>query len=596
MIFSGINSREIARKNEVSFKVNVRPSNAYGKAEIGFSGVGGIPVRFHLESGFVYDRPIPSQVGDFVTAYSSLESFEISGNISGSGSSSLYNYEVDGQLVSLTGLGPGTGISKFFVNTTGLDLDVSIVIASDVVSGSVSFPDYFRERQDYTGYLSNNDAEAEITIYSGFVRSPTGMQNFVDFSLKSHADRISPGASGALVINPSGGRMNNLYDVDLVLYTNYGQVSKQFRTSGQSSGEYYSNLLVYPVDDMDFIDIDTSGVSTGYAENITKTGYYTALYTNYLNQDLYTGANFQASLTYISGATGDMFTGDNGVGTLGYGGGYVGGDILSGSGYLEGSGYVTSGTVKVDYLSGTDTLNGSITSGLGITGYANSTGNFLFYATGEGSLYHDMIGTGYATLSGDGGLSGTRVITTGSVVGTLSGTGIGGVHPYTGSYGIESGHRLFSGQVTGLPVDVKSLDYVSSGLQSVSGHSGILVDYIVASGIMTGDSGAMVSGLGDYSGYLTGQSKSFTGVWDIVTGYLTDGYVTGAVSYRSGEHYSGNAGLGYAKEIDKAPMGDTQYNIFITQDTLFDQEPMVVSLGLSGVDETYYETLITGQR
>ena len=89
--------------------------------------------------------------------------------------------------------------------------------------------------------------------------------------------------------------MNNLYDVDLVLYTNYGQVSKQFRTSGQSSGEYYSNLLVYPVDDMDFIDIDTSGVSTGYAENMIKTGYYTALYTTYLNQDLYTGANYEAS-------------------------------------------------------------------------------------------------------------------------------------------------------------------------------------------------------------------------------------------------------------------------------------------------------------
>ena len=51
MIFSGINSREIARKNEVSFRANVRPSNIFGKAEIGFSGVGGVPVRFHLESG-----------------------------------------------------------------------------------------------------------------------------------------------------------------------------------------------------------------------------------------------------------------------------------------------------------------------------------------------------------------------------------------------------------------------------------------------------------------------------------------------------------------------------------------------------------------
>ena len=593
MIFSGINSREIARKNEVSFKANVRPGNVSGKAEIGFSGVGGIPVRFHMESGFVYDRPTPSQLGDFVTPYDSLESFEILGSISGSGSSSLYNYEVDGQLVSLTGLGPGTGISKFFVNTTGMDIDLSIIISSDVVSGSVSFPDYFREKQDYTGYLTNNDAEAEITIYSGFVRGPRGMQNFVDFSLKSHDTRISPGASGALVINPSGGRMNSLYDVDLVLYTNYGQVSKQFRASGQSSGEYYSNLLVYPVDEMDFIDIDTSGISTGYGENMVKTGSYSAVYTTYLNQDLYTGANFQASLSFVSGTTGDMFTGLDGVGILGYG---VGSDILSGSGYLEGSGYMSSGATKVDYLSGTDALNGSVTSGLGITGYANSTGNFYFYATGEGSLYHDMIGTGYATLSGDGGLSGTRVITTGSVVGTISGTGIGGVHPYTGSYGIESGHRLFSGEVTGLPANAKSLDYVGSGLQSVSGHSGILVNYIVASGIMTGDSGAMVSGLGDYSGYLTGQSKSFTGVWDIVTGYVADGYITGGLSYRAGEHYSGNAGLGYAKEIDKAPLGHTQYSILVTQNTLFDQELMVVGLGLSGIDGNYYERLITGQR
>lgn len=590
MIFSGINSREIARKNEVSFRTNVRPSNVTGKGEIGFSGVGGIPVRFHFESGFVYDRPDPSQIGDFVSSYDDLSSLEISGNISGSGSNSLYNYEVDGELVSLTGLAAGTGISKFFINTTGLNLDVSMVIASEVVSGELSFPDSFREQQNLTGHLVNNDLEAEITIYSGIVRSPTGMKNQVDFSLTSHDASISPGQSGAIVINTSGGLINRRYDVDLLLYTNYGQVEKIFTVSGQTSGELYSNLYLYTRDNYDFYDPDTSGVATGFDTQVEKTGFYTSYYQTYLNQDLYTGANFYTSLVYESGYTGDLFTGENGSGIISYG---EGNDLLSGSGYIEGSGNLSSGTEALRYLSGVDILNGSLTSGLSITGYNNSTGSFLFYATGEGSLYYDMTGTGYATLSGDGGLSGTRVITTGSIVGTLTGTGIGGIHPYTGSFGIESGHRLFSGEVTGLPTNAKSLDYVNSGLQEVSGHSGILVDYIVASGVMTGDAGAMVSGLGDYSGYLTGYEKSFTGTWDLKTGYLKDNDLTGHVSYSSGEHYSGISG--YGKEINKSPNGDTSYLIQVTQNTFFDREPMVVCLAVSGLD-SYYSELITGQR
>ena len=147
--------------------------------------------------------------------------------------------------------------------------------------------------------------------------------------------------------------------------------------------------------------------------------------------------------------------------------------------------------------------------------------------------------------------------------------------------GEEYGERLFSGEITGLPEDAKSLDYPNSGLQNVSGHSGVLVEYVIASGIMTGELEAPVSGIGDYSGILTGYEKSFTGTWDLETGYLTGGELISMDSYRDSGKLSGIEGYA-GGEID-SPYAINNFVARVTNDNMFDYEPMTVSLNISGV-------------
>ena len=586
MKFSGINSRAIPKKKEISFNLNAVLGNETGSAAFGFSGEAGIPLRFHFESGFIYDRPNASLLGDYVGSYAAGENVYISGSLSGYGSSSVYNYDINSIPVNLSGEGAGYNVSKFFINTTGVDFDASLDIASDPVSYNITFPSFFREGEYYTGYLNNTDDESDIVVYSGFVEAPTGFADGTDFSFFSNTTDIAAGASGELVIDPSGGRFNRLYDVIFGLYTNLGLVKHRFLTSGEVPEEYSFSLSTISFDD-DFVD-DGTLVSGGDAVEI-KTGSYFTNYETYQNQVAYSGADFNTSLTYVGGYTGDLFTGENGDGILSYG---SGSDILYGSGYLEGSGYITSGTEAANWVSGTDSLSGSLTSGLGITGDTDITGSFYFYASGDGTLYFSMGGTGYSTLSGDGGLSGTRVLTSGTIAGSVTETGIGGTSPYTGSYGEEYGQRLFSGEVTGTPASPVSYDYPNSGLEDISGHSGVLVDYVIASGTMTGDNEAMVSGLGDYSGILTGYEKSFTGTWDLQTGYLSGSDLITLISYRDEGYLSGI--LGYAKEKIGSPFPTNSFLAAVVNQNMFDDEQMVVSLNMSGVSSGYYEKMITG--
>ena len=149
---------------------------------------------------------------------------------------------------------------------------------------------------------------------------------------------------------------------------------------------------------------------------------------------------------------------------------------------------------------------------------------------------------------------------------------------------------MFSGEATGTPSNPVSYDYPSSGLQNISGHSGVLVEYVIASGIMTGELEAPVSGIGDYSGILTGYEKSFTGTWDLETGHLTGGELISMDSSRDAGRLSGIEG--YAGEEIDSPYAINNFIARVTNDNLFDYEPMTVSLNISGVSSGYYEKFI----
>ena len=251
---------------------------------------------------------------------------------------------------------------------------------------------------------------------------------------------------------------------------------------------------------------------------------------------------------------------------------------------MQRSGNIVSGTTGEYDLIGEETYNNagasSNTFGLSITGKATqyATGEFYWFATGNGELAYSITATGYSELSCVGGSSGTRIQTTGTIVGSVTETGIGGSGAYASNSGEEYGFRIHSSSVTGVPTGKRAVDslYYSSGLQGVGasstsggtlGHTGRFTGKVIASGTYEG-----ITGSGNYSGFLSGYTKTFDNTFNLKTGIynesatvdhkassLTSGSPV-VLAYRSSGHtnetpYSINSEIVFSPSFDNLEMG-----------------------------------------
>lgn len=594
MEFSGKNNREILVGSNGSFSLSASINHVTGDARFGISGDSHVPVDFLFSDGKLFN---PS--GEQIYSYSSGEVVSISGNFSGSQTDDkqYYNYYVNDKLFYTNGESNGFLVEKFFINTTGCTIDAFLDIKSNSApSYSLVMPSTFRERQNLTGTLTNNTSLGDVKIISGEVTSPTG--DYLNFAFTGHnydnntnVTAASGGGTVDVVISPSGGLFKQgPYTVSLDLYTNFGKLTTGFNIEALPEKQY-SYFLDNLEDTREALKSGDSNqhVFSGGKANVTRTGYVETMYEVLKEGAEETGSFLHQRLEYVNGYTGNMFTGENGGGVYSSGSGN-----LTGSGIIIGSGFIQSGTTGEYDLSGVDTFVGTPnTFGLSITGVENATGKFYWYATGSGSINYSVTATGYSQLSGNGGLSGTTVLTTGTINGTITETGIGGSGAaYATNSGQEYGKRTFTGFVTGAPTNTGSIDYPTSGLQSgVSlSHTGYFSGDVLATGLFEG-----ITGSGNYSGYLTGYVKTFQNTFDFKTG-ITNSDVYTAPQVLSGtpvEKYvsSGrNSGVPYeiTSKIEFTPK--------------FDNEQMVVRYISSGMNTTgslnniKEEILITGMK
>ena len=598
MEFSGLNNREVLMGSKGSFDFTASIEQMTGVARFGLSGDGNTPIHFLFSKGKIYD---PS--GNQVYSYNSGDAVNISGNFSGDQSSNkqYYNYYIDNELASLSGESQGYLVEKFFANTTGCKFDTSLSLkAGDAASYNITMPSSFRERTNFTGTLTNNTSLGNVKILSGQVKSPVGdYLDFIftghDYSNNTNVTAASGGGTVNLVIYPSGGLFKNgPYGVELDLYTNFGKITTGFTVDSLPEKEYgYFLTNSEEIDEVFVSGTSADSVYSGGNAYEARTGTIDTVYQARRDGNALTGGYLDHRLVYVNGYTGDIFTGENGGGIYSSGSGN-----LTGSGIIIGSGYIESGATGEYNLSGVDVFEGSTpnTSGLSITGNNDATGRFYWYATGSGSVDYSVTATGYSILSGVGGLSGTTVITTGAITGTITETGIGGSGTaYASNSGQEYGSRIFAANVSGEPTSKKSIDYPNSGLQSGESliHTGYFSGNVLATGTFQD-----ITGSGNYSGYLTGYTKTFENTFNFLTGYAGSDTRTdhSANSLTSGAPVSAyvssgqNTGIPYEIESE------------IVFTPKFDDHQMVVKFISSGTNTTGNlnnvkdEILITGRR
>jgi hypothetical protein len=154
-----------------------------------------------------------------VYSYEADQRINLSGAISGSG----YQYHLDEKPILFGGEKYTGKTQGFYFNLTGCEANATVAIKTDDFNYSCTFPTEFTYNEAITGYLSGIDSGYDFQVFSGLVHSPS------DFTITG----LDTSRTGVLPIkikctDASGAKINNTYQFDVDLYTNFGTISKQF--------------------------------------------------------------------------------------------------------------------------------------------------------------------------------------------------------------------------------------------------------------------------------------------------------------------------------------------------------------------------------
>jgi hypothetical protein len=644
MNLSGENFRSVAETREFSFYTSFDINGQTGIGKFILSGENN-KIQFSLNSGRLIDPE-----GNYVYSYKDGETLQISGDIG----TSTYSYHIGGG-ESLDPFAYGLSKSDFKLqrihyNTTGMEFGSVITeIRGTPPSYFLHFPDSFISSGYHTGYLVNNSNDLGFEALSAEI-----MGEFTGFWKVTEADKvIAPSSSGKIVVQDlSGAALYLEHNYNLSVNTNFGTIETGVSAIANPSD---FKTVIFDVT-KGSTGLLSSGMTNIYNaagggniwtddpihdETSRKFNSYYLEYVAYSGETLSGDKPLYVSLEYISGPTGDFFSGPNGTVTakgnhilltglnsgfdtfLGAAAGmqYTGSltGKMIGAEYVIGSGYVTNSTNDRILLTGVG-HTGSI-----ISGYELATGQLFVYATGEteGAIMSGITGISDpfnvagpdgnvgAPATGSGLLAeyyggnwhyGTDyVITTGLLDGLFTGRDI---------VATDLGSKIYQEYITGT-IDVltsggtagttwgaklinsslKAPSYPSSGVTGVTLHSGYWTGEVIASGL------TYFSGDSNFTGLLTGYEKTFTGSFDVYTGtsgsFLTSGYYWGEGGNVGAEPYTG-----YKSTPEPYMMSSGEYGaaIGVEFSCTHDFSEMVALLTISGMDNNVYTEYLTGIR
>lgn len=364
MIFSGINNLSLSYQTGLSFNIDVSLDNLNGNCNLGFTGQNN-NLNFKLDQGRIFDPE-----NRLIYFYSSGENINISGNISPTN----YSYYINNDVFCLNGKKSSYTISGYYINTLNCNAnsDVQILGTRPNYFLNLSPIFYITGSSNLTGTIQNLN-NLNFKIYSGSVTVPTG------FTIQNISNFVSN--TGYFAINTynfASGQVEDerLYEVQLNLFTNFGQITGIFTTTGSYSGYINVNLDVFNITD----NLIRTGVQTGIGD--FKDNNFL------LDFDIISGSIRSApteldkylhvKLEYFGGNTGDI---SYNIFATGYRNDTI-------TGFLNGSGILSKTTSFVG--TGYNQISGAIQTGL-ISGVVSG----FFYATGATSINQNVKYSGY---------------------------------------------------------------------------------------------------------------------------------------------------------------------------------------------------------
>ena len=139
---------------------NFSISGINGAAEFGFSG-DSKTISFYFDQGRLYDPE-----GRYAYSYQENVPLKIKSDIE----STSYNYSINDKLISNNGIKEEFKLEKFFINTTGCQVDTSLSIFADRPTHTSSLNGSFLINNNLLGSITNTaTGSGVLTIFTGSV-------------------------------------------------------------------------------------------------------------------------------------------------------------------------------------------------------------------------------------------------------------------------------------------------------------------------------------------------------------------------------------------------------------------------------------------
>ena len=226
MIFSGNNYLSLNYQTGLSFSIDLNFNNISGFCELGFSGSN--PNTIPKEKiSYIFDKSkIYDPESRLVYFYKENENINLSGSIN----PAFYSYYINGNLLCLNGNKNNFNLSKFYLNTSGCQVDANLTILGDIPKYDINF-NKFNVSGTLTGFIKNNSL-SQFKIYSGTITNPTGFNvNTINLEVLTG---LSPSNITINTFDATKSQVNDdlRYSIDLNLYTNFGLISKSYDVTG----------------------------------------------------------------------------------------------------------------------------------------------------------------------------------------------------------------------------------------------------------------------------------------------------------------------------------------------------------------------------
>ena len=350
MIFSEKKYLSICYQTGLSFNLGLTLDNVTGNCNFGFTGENK-NLNFKLESGRVFDPE-----NRLIYFYDKDETVQISGNISRSN----YSYYINENLLCSNGKKNNFVISGYYINPSNCKADLNIDIFGTRPNYELYLnSDFYIEQGNYISGNIKNLNNINFQIYSGSISIP---ENFTINSLPSFVYDTGYFTIDHYVNTSNQIEMEKGYEIKLNLFTNFGEITKNFITTGSYQEKIYLNLSLTDITNY----LSRTGAQNALGDFKDNEFYINFIYNSGIKSG---GANLNKYLSidlkYSGGVTGEIT-----------------GNIFA-SGYKNFT--LTNYIIESGYLTGTTTLAATgyhALSGVYITGFISGSRSEFSYFTG----------------------------------------------------------------------------------------------------------------------------------------------------------------------------------------------------------------------